>query len=107
MIENNKIYIKTDGDNNIIGINSDAFMSDTTGYMQIDEGVGDKYHHAQNHYLQKPLTDEYGRYNYQYIDGEVVEIAETDKPPIPAPEPTAQERLEALEAAMLEVVLGG
>lgn len=107
MDENYKIYIKVDGGNNLIEINSDAFIPETTGYMQIDEGTGDKYHHAQNHYLEKPLIDEYGRYNYQYIDGKIVEIADEDKPPIPIPEPTAEERLEALELAMLEVILDG
>lgn len=82
-----KVYIKTGDDNNIVEINSSAFLSDTKGFIEIDEGTGDKYHHAQNHYLDKPIMDEYGRYNYQYIDGEVVEIAETEKPSIPIPEP--------------------
>ena len=106
MDNNYKVYIKVDENNNITAVNSSAFLPDTTGYIEIDEGVGDKYHHAQNHYLDKPVTDEYGRYNYKWMD-EVVEIKEADKPSIPAPEPTAMERIEALEAALLEVVLGG
>lgn len=106
-MDNYKVYIKADENNNITEINSSAFLSDITGYIEIDEGIGDKYHHAQNYYLEKFLIDDYGRYNYQYVDGEVVEIAETDKLPIPTPEPTQGERLEVLEAAMLEVILGG
>lgn len=106
-MDNYTVYIKVDENNNITEINSSAFLSDTTGYIEIDEGVGDKYHHAQNHYLDKPLMDEYGRYNYQFVNGEVVEIAEGNKSPVPAPEPTQEGRLEALEAALLEVVLGG
>jgi len=107
MDENYIVYIKTDTENNIVVINSSAFVSDTTGYIEIDEGTGDKYHHAQNHYLDKPITDDYGRFNYRYIDGKVVEIPESEKPPIPLPEPTQEERLNVLEAAMLEVILGG
>ena len=107
MDNNYKVYVKVDENNNITAVNSSAFLPDTTGYIEIDEGVGDKYHHAQNHYLDKPLTDDYGRFNYRYIDGKVVEIPESEKPPIPLPEPTQEKRIEALEEALLEVVLGG
>lgn len=107
MDENYIVYAKTDTENNIIAINSSAFLQDTTGYIQIDEGMGDKCHHAQANYFEKGLFDEFGRCNYKYIDGEVVEIPEADKPPIPLPMPSQEERIEALEAALLEVVLGG
>lgn len=106
-MDNYIVYIKTDIENRIIAINSSAFLFDTTGWIQIDEGIGDRYHHAQGNYLEKGLVDEYGRYNYRYVDGQVVEIPETEKPPVPAPGPSMMERLEALETAMLEVVLGG
>jgi len=107
MDENYIVYAKTDTENNIIAINSSAFLQDTTGYIQIDEGTGDRYHHAQGNYLDKPITDEYGRHNYRYTNGQVVEIPESEKPPVPQQEPTAMERIEALEAAILEVILGG
>ena len=106
-MDNYIVYIKTDTENRIISINSSAFLFDVTGWTQIDEGLGDKFHHAQGNYLEKGLVDEHGRYNYRYVDGQVVEIPESEKPPVPAPEPSMMERLEALEAAMLEVVLGG
>jgi len=67
MDNNYKVYIKVDENNNITEVNSSAFLPDTTGYIEIDEGVGDKYHHAQNHYLDKPVTDEYGRHNYKWL----------------------------------------
>jgi len=103
------VYVRTDDENRIIEINSSVFLFDTTGWTQIDEGIGDKFHHAQGNYLEKGLVDEHGRYNYRYVDGQVVEIPETEKPPIPHtdPVPSMMERLEALEAAVLEVVLGG
>lgn len=73
------VYIKIDNDNNIIDIDSDFILNDLTGWIKIDEGYGDKYGHAQQHYLDKPLTY-YGKYNYKYINGEIVEI---DNPPYP------------------------
>ena len=104
-----QVYIQTDEDGNVIGINSSAFLENTDGWIQIDEGEGHKYHHAQGNYLEKGVVDEHGRYNYRYVDGQVVEIPETEKPPIPHtdPVPSMAERIEALEAAMLEVILDG
>jgi len=102
-----KVYIKTDENSNVTAINSSAFMPDVSGWIEIDQGTGDRYHHAQGNYLEKGLVDEYGRYNYRYVDEQVVEIPESEKPPVPAPGPSMMERLEALEVAMLEVVLDG
>lgn len=44
-----------------------------------------------------------------YRDMTAEEVAEMERlaAEAPAPEPTAEERLEALEAAMLELVMGG
>lgn len=77
-----KVYVKVNENNEIIEINSSIFLADTTDYIEIDSGYGDKYAHAQGNYLDKPLTDEQGRYNYKLVDGVVVEIAEEDKPTI-------------------------
>lgn len=64
-----KVYVKVDENGIIIAINSDAFLTDTTNWIEIDEGIGDKYHHAQNHYLPAGLTDENGIFNYKLADG--------------------------------------
>ena len=106
-MEGYKVYIKTDENSNVTAINSSAFIPDVSGWIEIDQGTGDRYHHAQGNYLEKGLVDEHGRYNYRYVDGQVVEIPESEKPPIPAPGPSMTERLEALESAMLEVMLDG
>lgn len=74
------VYVRLDESNNIVEINSDAFIRNLSDWTKIDEGFGDKYHHAQGNYFDKPLFDEYGRYNYKLVNGEVVEIAEQDKP---------------------------
>ena len=75
MEEENKIsvYIKTDSNSNITDINSDVFINDTNGWIKIDEGIGDKYTHAQGNYLSNGLTTENGIYRYKYIDNKVIE----------------------------------
>lgn len=88
------VYVKTDAYGNIVEVNSSAFLSDTTGWTKIDEGEGDKYHHAQNHYLTEPIADAYGRTNFILIGGKVVE--NLNKPPILLPK-TIEERLTEVE----------
>ena len=68
-----KVYIKTDLKNRITAISSEIFISDTTGWTEIDRGDGDRYVHAQGNYFPKPLTDENGVYRYKYADGAVSE----------------------------------
>jgi hypothetical protein len=97
-----KVYVKTKGDI-ITAINSDAFI-DSTGWAQIDEGEGDRYHHAQGNYLPKPIMTMQGIYQYKLVDGKVVErtakeIA-SDIAKIPPPPPSPEERLAKLEKAL-------
>ena len=63
------VYVKLDENGIITAINSSAFLSDTTNWTEIDAGEGDKYHHAQNHYLSDGLTDENGIFNYKLANG--------------------------------------
>ena len=67
------VYIKIDEYKRIVGVNSFEFLADTTGWIKIDEGDGDRFQHAQGNYLPKPLRDEQGRYRYKLVDGAVVE----------------------------------
>lgn len=95
-----KVYVKLDKNNCITGVESDLTLKDTTGYVQIDEGTGDKYSHAQGNYFprDKPLRGSQGRCNYKYEDNEVVELTDEEKEtlfPIPAPQPTEQQILNA------------
>lgn len=68
-----RVYVKIDDSNRVTAINSDAFLDDLTDWIKIDEGYGDKHHHAQGNYLPKPLMDERGIYRYKLVDDEVVE----------------------------------
>lgn len=68
-----KVYIKADDQNRITTIGSSIFIEDTADWIEIDEGMGDKYAHAQNQYLEKGLLDQTGDYNYKLQDDAVVE----------------------------------
>jgi hypothetical protein len=97
-----EVYIKTNKNGYIIAVNSSEFLSDTAGWVKIDEGYGDKYHHAQGNYFPQPIITDGGAYRYKLVDGAVVEcsaeeIAEQEAALQPGePEPTADEILNAL-----------
>lgn len=96
-----KVYVKVDAACRVIAINSSAFVSDVENWRTIDEGYGDKYHHAQNNYLPKPIADERGIYRYKLEDGLVVErtAEEMDADYVP-PEPSTPNDLETRMIAM-------
>ena len=73
------VYVKIDSKSVITEINSDIFLHTVGKYTLIDEGVGDKYAHAQGNYLEHGLMDDSGRYNYKLQDGSVVELKEAEK----------------------------
>lgn len=93
-----KVYVSLQ-DGYITSINSEIFLSqeEIDTMTEIDKGQGDKYAHAQSQYLEKGLVDEQGRYNYKFVEGKVIEVAEADKPTIKEPEQqtTAQDKIEA------------
>lgn len=99
MMNKYKVYAKNDHIGRITDINSDAFLSDASGWVHIDEGTGDRYHHAQNNYLPGPLYDERGIPRYKLVDGKAQERTpeeiDADYTP-PEVEPTAEELLAAL-----------
>lgn len=67
MGNNYKVYIRTDDAGRITAINSSSFLADDTGWVYIDEGTGNRYHHAQNNYFSKPKYDERGIPRYAYV----------------------------------------
>lgn len=117
MLENKiKVYIKIDENNCITEVTSSIFLRNIENYIEIDEGVGQKYAHAQNYYFkEKPLRDMQGRCNYKYVDDEVVELTEEEKEnlfPVKEPQPTEEENLreqllqtQALVANLQEQIL--
>lgn len=59
-----QVYAKADAAERVEELGSSAFLTDLTGWVQIDEGEGDRYAHAQGNYLEKPLMDADGTHNY-------------------------------------------
>jgi hypothetical protein len=99
------VFIKVDDDGRITDINSDAFLTDTHGWIPLDSGFSDKYHHAQGNYLPKSIMDERGIYRYKFEDGKPVERTQEEmdadyNPPAPAPESTDSARITALEQTL-------
>lgn len=108
-----KVYVSLQ-DGYITSINSEIFLSqeEIQTMTEIDKGQGDKYAHAQSQYLDKELVDEYGRYNYKFVEGKVIEVAEEDKPKIEEPKavPTEQDKINAqlmLQIAQLKAQMNG
>lgn len=105
--ESCKVLVQTDDAGRVTAINSNAFVSGD-GWTQIDEGVGDRYRHAQNNYLLKPLTDERGVYRYKLVDGLVAQRTQAemdaDFDARPAPEPTAEEKERTLLKAQIQAL---
>lgn len=88
------VYIRLDDTGRVVAINSSAFVQDTDGWVQIDSGHGDRYHHAQGNYLPGLLMDERGVYRYKLEDGAVVERTQEEMDgdwvePEPAADPVA------------------
>lgn len=108
------VYVKTDEQNRITAVNSSAFLRDTEGWLEIDSGFGDKYHHAQGNYFPLPVYDERGIMRYKLVDGQPVERTieemeadlptEEEQPEKPADDKEA--RIAALEAAMRAIQEG-
>lgn len=121
------VYVSVDPAGRIYAINSDAFIFDTRGWVKIDEGYGDRYHHAQGNYLDGPLMDERGILRYRSYpsddapSGEVIaryvkdgveylilerpqEEMDADYVP-PEQRPTTEQRVDALETTTDDIIL--
>ena len=62
------VYVKPNENSYITAVNSSAFLADPTGWVEIDRGYGDKYHHAQNNYFDGPIKTDGGAYRYKAVD---------------------------------------
>ena len=68
-----KVYVKVNENNEIIEVGSSIFIKDLTGWIEIDEGYGDKYAHAQSQYFEKPLMSNEGTYSYRLENEKIIE----------------------------------
>lgn len=122
-----KVLVCVDDAGRVAQINSDAFVADTGGWMEIDSGWGDRYHHAQGNYLPGPLMDirsilrymaapvaEWqGREAFHHFIYKGVEWAiykrtqeemDADYTP-PEQKPTTEQRVDSLETTTNDIIL--
>lgn len=118
-----KVYIQIDTEGRILRCEGGyKTPSDLTGWIEIDEGTGDKYNLCQSHYFEGGLYTMDGIPRYRW-DGSAAVLRtdkemEADRAAIPEPKPskTVEARLTALEAEAeqakadreaLNILLGG
>lgn len=110
-----KVYVQMDGRGYITAVNSSAFLADVAGWTGIDQGAGDRFHHAQNHYLDGPLMTDGGAYRYKLVEGVPVECTpeeiqaqeEANHPePTPGTDPELAETVSELETALTVLLTG-
>lgn len=97
------VYAKTNANGYITETNSSVFLTDLTGWVEIDRGYGDKYHHAQGNYFPKFILTDGVAYRYKLVDGKTVECTaeeiaeqkETNKPSPLEPEGSVWDELDA------------
>ena len=118
-----KVYIQTDAEGRILRCEGGyTTPSDLTGWLEIDEGNGDRYNLCQSHYFDGGLYTMDGIPRYRWDGTQAVlrteEELEADRAAIPEPKPskTVEARLTALEAEAeqakedreaLNILLGG
>lgn len=103
-IQTSKVYVLPDSFGRITRIDGGytiGNIKDSTGWVLIDEGYGDRYNLCQGNYLSKPLMDERGVYRYKLSDGKpeerTQEEMDADYVP-PEVKPTDAERISQLES---------
>ena len=121
--EKSKVYIQIDNQGRILRCDGGyTTPADLTGWIEIDEGTGDKYNLCQSHYFDGGLYTIDGIPRYRWDGTQAVarteEELDADRAAIPEPKPskTVEARLAALEAEAeqakadreaLNILLGG
>ena len=95
------VFVKVDENGRIIDINSSLFLKDTSGWVEVARGVGDRFQHAQGNYLPKPVFN-MGVPAYKMEMGEIKERSEEEiRADIKAPEKTEiEKRIETIEKSV-------
>lgn len=95
------VYAQINPNGYITSVNSSAFLPDLTGWVEIDSGYGDKYHHAQGNFFPRPIMTDGGAYRYKLVDGvptecTAEEIAAQEEALRPVPVPDPQDDMDAM-----------
>ena len=121
--EKSKVYIQIDNQGRILRCDGGyTTPADLTGWIEIDEGTGDKYNLCQSHYFDGGLYTMDGIPRYRWDGSSAIlrtdEELEADRAAIleSKPSKTVEDRLTALEAEAeqakadreaLNILLGG
>ena len=102
-----KVYIQTDTEGRILRCEGGyTTPHDLTGWIEIDEGTGDKYNLCQSHYFDGGLYTMDGIPRYRWDGTQAVERTEeeleADRAARPAPPPTTDERITILEEQLVQ-----
>lgn len=87
------VYVKPNSNSYITAVDSSAFLTHTTGWVEIDSGYDDKCHHAQGNYFPEAIMTMSGAYRYKLVNGvpmecnaeEIAAQEEANKPKTVAP----------------------
>lgn len=90
MEEEYTVYVQINEGTCVVAVSSSAFLTQTEGWVEVERGTGDRFHHAQGNYLPQPLYTDEGVPRYKLTDGAIVE--------------RTQEELEADLAGLVEPV---
>ena len=110
-----RVYILLDEKGRIMRVEGEySLPAGLTGWVQIDEGYGDRYSLAQSHYLDGGLYTMQGIPRYKYDGGACVLRSEAelaaDRDALPKPQPSQLDRVEAqatYTAMMTDTMIGG
>lgn len=104
------VFVRPNESGYITAVNSSEFLTDTTGWVEIDRGYGDKHHHAQNNYFPESIMTMGGAYRYKLVDDVPVECTaeeiaaqEEANNPIPAPSGNLEERVAIVESDVADL----
>lgn len=72
-METYSVFLRADSAGKVLAVESSAFLPDTVpaDWVRVDEGAGDRYHHAQGNYFAQPLMNMDGTHAYVLASGKV------------------------------------
>ena len=96
------VFVKVDEGGRVVDINSNMFLHDPNGWIEIAKGAGDAFQHAQGNFLPKPIFNLNGIPIYKMEMGEIKERSEDEiiADIKPAEKSQLEKRLEKLETAL-------
>ena len=104
------VYVKINDLGYITAVISSAFLSDSTGWVEIDSGDSYECRYAQGNYFPESIWTDGGAYRYKLVDGKPVEctpeeIAQQEEAnkPTPAPSGNLEERVTAVESDVADL----